>query len=179
MLKLNLGCGRNLIPGWQNHDRDVDLEKPLPWPDASARFILMEHVLEHFASPLAYRLLQECWRVLEPGGVIRVCVPDVTLVLENAAYDEFVRTYDWGRNGIEAIACSHGHQMLWTFDSLAAVLRSVGFTPVRAAPRVSDHPQLCEVEGHHHVVGAAMNDAETLVVEGTKRLEKQPVISSR
>jgi hypothetical protein len=37
-------------------------------------------------------------------------------------------------------------------------------TPVRSAA----HPELCDVEGHHHVVGVELNDAETLVVEGTR-----------
>jgi predicted SAM-dependent methyltransferase len=168
VLKLNLGCGANFLEGWQNHDQDVDLVKPLPWGNASAQFILLEHVLEHFSSAPAYQLLEECWRVLVPGGVVRICVPDVTLVAGNADYNEFMARHGWGNSGVRAIACSHGHQMLWTYDSLAMVLQSIGFNVVKAAPRTSRHPQLCNVEGHHKVVGERINDIETLVVEATK-----------
>jgi predicted SAM-dependent methyltransferase len=168
LLKLNLGCGANHLAGWQNHDQDVDLVKPLPWADAAARFILLEHVLEHLNSASAYQLLEECWRVLAPGGVVRICVPDVTLVAGNAEYAEFMTKHGWGNSGVRAIACSHGHQMLWTFDSLAMVLQSIGFNVVKAAPRTSAHPQLCNVEGHHKVVGERINDIETLVVEGSR-----------
>ena len=80
MRKLNLGCGTNILPGWENHDQDVDLRKPLPWMDGAADFVLLEHVLEHFNSAIGYSILEECWRVLKPGGVLRVCVPDVSRV---------------------------------------------------------------------------------------------------
>ena len=60
MLKLNLGCGTNRLPGWENHDADVDLRKRLPWPDGSAKYILLEHVLEHFGCGVGYKILEEC-----------------------------------------------------------------------------------------------------------------------
>jgi ubiquinone/menaquinone biosynthesis C-methylase UbiE len=43
-------------------------------PDASYEFVLASHVLEHTANPL--RALREWRRVLVPGGVLLVIVPD-------------------------------------------------------------------------------------------------------
>ncbi|MBC8107857.1 MAG: methyltransferase domain-containing protein [Anaerolineae bacterium] len=169
MLKLNLGCGTNVLSGWDNHDADVDLRHPLPWSDAVANFVLLEHTLEHFNSAVGYAILEECFRVLAPGGVLRVCVPDVTRVAQaDEAYAEFLASQGWGRPPVKALAQQHGHEMLWTFESLSAVLASIGFAPRRAQPRVSLHPELCNVDGHHRVIGVKFNDVETLVIEGTK-----------
>lgn len=169
MLKLNLGCGTNVLSGWENHDADVDLRHPLPWQDHVANFVLLEHTLEHFNCAVGYAILEECFRVMAPGGVLRVCVPDVTRVAQaDEAYAEFLASQGWGRPPVKALAQQHGHEMLWTFESLSAVLGSIGFMPRRAQPRLSLHPELCNVDGHHRVIGVKFNDIETLVIEGTK-----------
>ena len=168
MLKLHLGCGAHRIEGWENHDMDVDLTQPLPWADGAARFILMEHVLEHFGCGVAYRILEECRRVLAPGGVLRLCVPDVVRISQDKGYSEFMRANGLGKSGVQAVACNWGHQMLWSFSTLSVVLEDVGFAVAKARPRHSLHPELCNLEGHHKVVGEELNDVETLVVEATR-----------
>lgn len=80
-MKLNLGCGTDVRPGWVNVDRHraqgvttIDLSKtPWPWPDASADEILASHVIEHV--PDAYEFLDECGRVLKPGGRLTLYFP--------------------------------------------------------------------------------------------------------
>lgn len=84
MLKLNIGCGRNLFPsadGWLNLDisPDVgadlvhDLRQPLPFPESSFDELHMSHVLEHFPHPLP--IMEELWRVAKPGAKLLVKVP--------------------------------------------------------------------------------------------------------
>lgn len=83
-LKLHLGCGSNRKPGWVNVDlfnpsADIalDLRERLPFDDGSVAEIYSEHVLGHFDYPIdARHLLSECLRVLEPGGVFNIGVPD-------------------------------------------------------------------------------------------------------
>lgn len=84
-LRLNVGCGRNILPGWKNIDGaalagvDVvaDLEqcatRPLPFADDSAGEFLLSHVLEHIRNPLA--LMQELHRIACPGAAMTVRTP--------------------------------------------------------------------------------------------------------
>jgi len=41
MRKLNLGCGGNILDGWENHDMDLDITKPLPYDGNSIDFIFI------------------------------------------------------------------------------------------------------------------------------------------
>lgn len=50
--------------------------KGLPYPDSSIACIYAGELWEHFEHPDALNLTKECYRVLKPGGVLRVRVPD-------------------------------------------------------------------------------------------------------
>lgn len=60
-----------------------DLKKPLPYPDNSMSAIFASHLMEHLYQTEAQRLLKECYRVLEPGGVLRLVLPDLRSVVED------------------------------------------------------------------------------------------------
>jgi predicted SAM-dependent methyltransferase len=53
-----------------------DLKKPLPFANDSVSCIYSGELWEHLELPDAMRLTRECRRVLAPGGVLRICVPD-------------------------------------------------------------------------------------------------------
>ncbi len=85
-LMINLGSGGKGKHGWINtdmasHTADdglaLDIRKKLPFSDESARYIMVEHVIEHLdVFDDVPALLRECYRVLAPGGVLRLVVPD-------------------------------------------------------------------------------------------------------
>jgi predicted SAM-dependent methyltransferase len=93
--KVNLGCGASYHPEWINldfvpHSNEVvqcDLRKNLPFADGVCSAVYHSHVLEHFRRNQGELFIRECFRVLSPGGVIRVVVPDLEtiarLYLEN------------------------------------------------------------------------------------------------
>ena len=91
MLNVNLGCGPVFVdsPKWLNLDfapsspavRQANLLDRLPLADESAFLVYSSHFLEHVPRALVPGLLRECLRVLQPGGVLRLVVPD----LENMA----------------------------------------------------------------------------------------------
>lgn len=81
---LNLGCGNRLIAGAVNHDlrkhrEEVDVAwdlNDLPWPWGNETFdtIVACAVLEHLEIDLL-QALNECWRILRPGGRVRMKLP--------------------------------------------------------------------------------------------------------
>jgi predicted SAM-dependent methyltransferase len=84
-LLVNIGCAEEGKPGWVNVDVVraagvnciYDCRRDLPFADASVRGIFTEHFLEHidYTEELP-SFLSECHRVLVPGGVMRIIVPD-------------------------------------------------------------------------------------------------------
>jgi predicted SAM-dependent methyltransferase len=85
---LNLGCGSHYHPDWINidifsSDPDViahDLRKGIPLPDCSCDVVYHSHVIEHFRRDIAVYFMKECFRVLKPGGIIRVAAPDAEAI---------------------------------------------------------------------------------------------------
>jgi predicted SAM-dependent methyltransferase len=94
---LNVGCGKKFHHHWVNVDmtsnsKDViahNLLKGIPFPDNYFEVLYHSQVLEHFPKEKACDFIKECNRVLKPGGVIRVVVPD----LENIV-DEYKKYLD-------------------------------------------------------------------------------------
>lgn len=83
-MKLNLGCGSTKYPGFKNIDilknDNVDIVLDLnkqrwPFADEEVEEILAEDVLEHLQDTPSF--MEEVWRVLQPGGLITIQVPDV------------------------------------------------------------------------------------------------------
>lgn len=87
--KINLGCGQRIHTEWINIDfKSInpevithDLCKEIPFESNSCDVVYHSHLLEHFTKSYAPIFLNNCCRVLRPGGAIRVVVPD----LENIA----------------------------------------------------------------------------------------------
>lgn len=59
----------------------LDLTKPLPYTDNSITAIFSSHVFEHLFMDEVEKLIGECYRVLKPGGICRVVVPDLEKII--------------------------------------------------------------------------------------------------
>lgn len=170
-LFLNLGCGSNILPApWRNHDAEVDIFKRLPFDDESTQFILLEHCVEHGSPQEAWGCFEECYRILKPGGVVRVCVPDASRIcfLQNDLYRKAVRDGGHGENPVKAAVFCHGHKSAWTGDLLQVFMVSIGFKATQQEYGVSPHKELNCVDGHGKVVGDKVAIVETAIVEGIK-----------
>jgi SAM-dependent methyltransferase len=85
MILVNIGCGTVFHPDWINLDsapaapevRSHDARRGLPFADASVDAVYHAHMLEHLDGDDARKFLIECHRILRPGGVVRVVVPDL------------------------------------------------------------------------------------------------------
>lgn len=82
---LNVGCGSKVHPAWVNIDMvssspeviTANLLEGFPFPDARFAVVYHSQVLEHFPKDRALPFIRECHRVLRPGGLLRVVVPDL------------------------------------------------------------------------------------------------------
>jgi predicted SAM-dependent methyltransferase len=88
-MRLNLGSGERPLPGFVNVDTladaphvDVvaDVTQPLPFEDGCAELIYAVHLLEHVATERVPAVLADWRRVLRPGGVLMLAVPDLDAI---------------------------------------------------------------------------------------------------
>jgi glycosyltransferase involved in cell wall biosynthesis/predicted SAM-dependent methyltransferase len=156
-LKINLGCGPTIIPGWINLDREPkedahfwDATLGIPSEANSISLVYSEHFIEHLSLEEGTKLLSECVRVLCPGGVMRLSTPDLRVLIqayEGSALDYWLdvgwrpRTVcDLVNEGMRA----WGHQYLFDRARLTELLLQAGFASVAAVPwGLSSVPELC------------------------------------
>ena len=86
---LNIGCGVKFHKSWVNidmvsnssHVQKQNLLKGIDFPDNHFDVVYHSQVLEHIPKERSTFFIKECFRVLKPGGIMRVVLPD----LENLA----------------------------------------------------------------------------------------------
>ncbi|APR82160.1 Hypothetical protein A7982_07509 [Minicystis rosea] len=155
---VHLGCGYERLPGFVNCDRMrndavdvvVDLRGSLPFASGSVKGIFHQHMLEHIDYPRGARhVLAESARVLRPGGLLRVGVPDLERYMEayRAKDTTFAELVGVGRIDHAAeilnFVFGHMHRFIYDFDMLRAELERAGFRDVRRAEhRDSADPML-------------------------------------
>jgi SAM-dependent methyltransferase len=136
-----------------------NLEYSVPFVDGCVDFVYSSHSLEHLPVLRAAHLCREVFRVLKPGGVFRVCVPDLRI-----ACQEYVKGNTQAALvllfGSPAPTYYAAHKWMYDFDSLAAMLREVGFVDVaEKAYREGATPQLADLDNYEGI---------TLRIEATK-----------
>lgn len=136
--KLHLGCGDKILPGFVNVDaRDlpgvdvsgVDVSCLDQFESASFDLVYACHVLEHVERPRTFSTLLEWNRVLRPGGVVRIAVPDwdatVRLYRKTKDYENLLNWIYGGREYNENV-----HHRQFTFSGLKTLLIEAGFKRV-------------------------------------------------
>ena len=173
--KLQLGCGSKKLSGWLNHDKDVDIRLPLPFPDDSMGFVFAEHVVEHVTPIEAWHLFRELRRILKTGGAARIIVPCVDLIYQryDQQYSGFLKNRFKINGSVEdamhSIICNWGHKAIWTTNALEAVLGSLGFITFIAQPNMSRFKEMENIDGHYRSIGDHANWVESGVVEAVKQ----------
>jgi len=145
-VRLNIGAGTTKIPGFTPIDRMYgDEAYPLKYGDHSVSEIRASHVLEHFSFRDAITALEDWVRVLEPGGRLRIAVPDVDKCL--GCDDEKRVFFLMGGQTDE----NDFHKSAYDQNRLRATLHQVGLTSVHEWESdgldTSSHPISLNLEG--------------------------------
>jgi predicted SAM-dependent methyltransferase len=173
-LYVQYGCGTWVPDGWLNFDvtptariqkipligkkivpmrfpdavRYGDICKGLPVKDGSVDGVYCSHVLEHLALEDMKLALKNTRKMLRPGGIFRLVLPDLKLLVQayisNPAPDaavSFVESLGLGRrshprglmNFLRGWLGNSGHHWMWDYQSLALELSNAGFISIRRA----------------------------------------------
>ena len=153
-LRLNLGCGDKILPGYVNVDvapsrkdavPDVlcDLRELTPFADDSADEVLAVHVVEHFWRWEIVDVLREWVRVLKPGGTMVVECPNLLTACEELLKDPD-RAAGAGPEAQRSMWVLYGdpswrdplmcHRWAYTPRSLAQVMHEAGLRDLRREP---------------------------------------------
>jgi predicted SAM-dependent methyltransferase len=107
-----------------------DLAYGLPLAAASVDFLYSSHFLEHLPCADGERLLREGFRVLKPGGTIRIVVPDLEYALSlyaSGRKKEMLGQYFF----IDDDSHYARHKYMYDFALLSEALQGAGFRDVR------------------------------------------------
>lgn len=106
MVFVNVGCGTRFDPRWINLDGEpvgagvgrYDCRDKLPFADESVDAVYSSHVIEHLPPAVAHDFVDEIYRVLKSGGVLRLVTPD----LETLAFEYLKNLYLASDGDLEA-----------------------------------------------------------------------------
>ncbi len=165
----------------------MDATKELPFRDKTFDYILMEHTVEHFEYQVGKLVLQECHRVLTPGGKIRLSTPDLSfliglytkeqsekqkryIVLATKRFIPYAKTYQ-AAFVINNAFRNWGHKFTYDFETLKSTLEKIGFTNIqRYEIGKSQDKNLQGVESRRDEFSVI----ESLVIEATKSIQHTP-----
>jgi predicted SAM-dependent methyltransferase len=151
--KLQLGAGGNDPPGWLNTDIEpgsqeiyLDATGRFPFPDGSFQYVFAEHVIEHIPWEAGVAMLTECYRVLAPGGKVRIVTPNllrfIRLLTGQADFesqrfiDAKLRLHRWPTTPVPAAYIFNrqvrewGHQFLYDSATLRKSFELAGFKQI-------------------------------------------------
>jgi predicted SAM-dependent methyltransferase len=154
---LNLGSRNRAIPGYLNMDIDqhegVDIVGDISdlscFEDGSVENIYASHVLEHFPHTKTLAVLKEWNRVLAPGGVLYVAVPDFQRTVQlyiHCGMNDWLRNYLWGDQGYKTAFHYTGFDAM----SMTSILKEAGFSEVS---RVANFP-IGDIHDCSHIVSS-------------------------
>jgi hypothetical protein len=141
-LRLNLGAGGAPIEGYDNSFDDHQGNKayPLALADACADEVRSSHLLEHFSHRGAHKVLAEWVRVLKPGGLMRLAVPDFETIAKKYIAGERGQYQGWICGG--QVSPLDSHLAIYDWDSLGTLMRTCGLVGIHKWQGHDDCSQL-------------------------------------
>jgi len=192
--RLQIGAGPNILEGWLNTDYYtgslgvvfLDATKRFPFEDRTFDYIFSEHQIEHLTYKEGLSMLRECYRVLKPGGKIRIATPDIETLIglhtpeKNDLQQRYIRWIndkflpEIGVDNdvfvINNAFRNFGHQFIYDRATLQSALEEVGLVDITFYATGESHSEaLRGIESHGKAAGNEdMNRFETMVLEAKR-----------
>lgn len=137
-MRVNIGPGRYPLEGYENLDiAEGRPGYPLPYESDSVDEVRASHVLEHYGHREALQVLAEWVRVLRPGGVLKIAVPDFKAVASRYLAGERIPVQAYVMGGQTG---EHDyHRSIYDADVLRAAMEHVGLTDIEPWPGGEDY----------------------------------------
>lgn len=91
-----------------------DLRKGIPYPDNTFDVVYSSNIIEHFLYKIGQKFIQELFRVLKPGGTIRLLTPD----LERIAKEYIKNLNAWAQDKSDISRQRYEWILLEMFDQM-------------------------------------------------------------
>ncbi len=198
--RLQIGSGKNVRAGWLNTNYEksylteqenliwLDATQPFPFGAEAFDIVFSEHMIEHVSYPMGRKMVQECFRVMKPGGTIRISTPDLHFLLalfEREKTDVQSRFMDFhiakwmpdlvGDTAIKETLVLNsfirrwGHLFIYDRETLARLLESAGFESMRFMKvGESGIPELQNLEAGPSRMDPVFYQLQTIIIEADK-----------
>lgn len=119
MKLVNIGCGSVFHSDWINLDKipvssevkAYDIRDRLPFLDEEIDACYSSHVLEHLSPEDAQQFLADCYRILKPGSVIRLVVPNLEVIARL-----YLQYLEESNSGIQSAEANYDWMLLELYD---------------------------------------------------------------
>lgn len=196
--KLHLGCGRTPLDGWINTDiyinesiKYLDVSRIFPFKGETFQYIFSEHLFEHLNVDQGISMLNECYRILEVGGKIRLSMPNLEFLIRmyNNPNEPLYRQYiEWSLTNFNPFVASlfpdkdypmafivnnfiqfWGHRMVYDKITIKILLERTGFKQIIFMESgKSEVPEFQNIESHGKMIPEWANLIESMTIEACK-----------
>jgi predicted SAM-dependent methyltransferase/glycosyltransferase involved in cell wall biosynthesis len=198
---IEIGAGWNTRPGWLATDLNppagltsmkLDASKPFAIPSDTFDYVYSEHMIEHVPLEDGLSMLEECNRILKPGGTIRIVTPSLGFLSRVISSDRGVLEDRYRRWSVETFVPdapavtnafflnnfvrNWGHQFIYDRETLEMALGSSGFEQIVVCPLNESEHQSLRGLANVGKIPPGFLDLESMVLEGTKPHTAKPIV---
>ena len=185
VIRVQLGPGqRNYLDDWINVDANMftgrcdvwtDISRRLPFRDSSVDAVYSHHVIEHL--PDLWGHFRELFRILKPGGVMRVGGPNGDAAMREyvAGNTAWFNDYPDSRKSIGGrfenfIFCRREHVTILTPSYVNEIATTIGFVEIeqQAAAQTTGYPNFFDAAVRARESETTPDSPHTLIMEAAK-----------